>query len=146
MRICEIEGCDKEHHAKGLCKSHYNKPRRWRYKAASYAYSRKWRANNLDRARESERRSQLRRWYGLTFEQREQMWLAQDKTCTICKQLLDLDKVHIDHDHTCCPTKKTCGKCIRGLLCNNCNHLLGLAKDSKAILLAAVEYLDECAS
>jgi hypothetical protein len=39
----------------------------------------------------------------------------------------------VDHDHTCHPPKKTgqthcCKKCIRGLLCHDCNWMVGLAE------------------
>jgi hypothetical protein len=39
-------------------------------------------------------------------------------------------RICVDHDHACCPkqvkaTAKTCGKCIRGLLCFRCNTSLG---------------------
>jgi hypothetical protein len=28
----------------------------------------------------------------------------------------------VDHDHACCQKKnRSCGKCIRGLLCHTCN-------------------------
>ncbi len=34
----------------------------------------------------------------------------------------------VDHDHSCCPDKSACCKCIRGLLCADCNMMLGLAE------------------
>lgn len=34
----------------------------------------------------------------------------------------------VDHDHSCCPEKRACRKCIRGLLCADCNMMLGLAE------------------
>jgi len=47
----------------------------------------------------------------------------------------------LDHDHNCCPTQKTCGKCIRGLLCHNCNRGLGQFKDNTDIMYKAYKYL-----
>ena len=49
---------------------------------------------------------------------------------------------HIDHDHSCCPGKKSCGECVRGLLCSRCNPMLGMARDDKEILRSAVDYLE----
>jgi hypothetical protein len=48
---------------------------------------------------------------------------------------------HVDHDHSCCPGKRACGACIRGILCQRCNLLLGQAQDSIATLQSAIEYL-----
>lgn len=55
----------------------------------------------------------------------------------------------VDHDHTCCfeknasgSYKRTCGRCVRGLLCQPCNAGLGLWRDDKARLYAAIAYLD----
>jgi hypothetical protein len=37
--------------------------------------------------------------------------------------------VHIDHDHSCCRGKKSCGTCVRGLACGDCNTGVGLFGD-----------------
>jgi len=29
--------------------------------------------------------------------------------------------LHVDHDHNCCNGVKSCGKCVRGIICNRCN-------------------------
>lgn len=48
----------------------------------------------------------------------------------------------VDHDHTCCSGEKSCGACVRGVLCDK--HNTGIAKfdDDPEALLAAIEYLN----
>lgn len=76
----------------------------------------------------------LNYYYGLTPQQREALWLKQEKKCAICKKtLIEWRKSRVDHDHD---TKK-----VRGILCNDCNLLLGHAKDNVVILQAAIVYL-----
>ena len=48
----------------------------------------------------------------------------------------------IDHDHSCCPKEKSCGSCIRGLLCWKCNYALGLANDDPDRLRKMIDYLE----
>lgn len=48
----------------------------------------------------------------------------------------------IDHDHSCCPTYRSCGKCVRGILCVQCNTALGLLKDSTDRIYRLIEYLN----
>ncbi len=82
------------------------------------------------------------RKYGVTPEKFESMILAQGNSCAICVRPFT-STPHIDHDHACCPGASSCGRCVRGLLCSNCNTGLGLLKDSPAILTAAIRYLEE---
>jgi hypothetical protein len=67
---------------------------------------------------------------GITEEQFNQMLEAQGYACAICREPFGDQRICADHDHNCCPkvakqTAKTCGKCIRGLLCVPCNTNLG---------------------
>lgn len=80
--------------------------------------------------------------YRLTVERYGELLLSQGGVCAVCKKLPEGPKLlAVDHDHSCCPTLKTCGKCIRGLICQHCNHILGHAFDDLKILVAAVAYL-----
>lgn len=48
----------------------------------------------------------------------------------------------VDHDHNCCAGDKSCGRCVRSLLCNTCNLALGFVQDSIDHLQALIKYLE----
>ena len=71
---------------------------------------------------------------------REELLKSQGNFCAICKQEFTTTP-EIDHDHTCCPQKEMCRKCVRGLLCDVCNRGLGCFRDRVDLLESALAYL-----
>lgn len=51
-------------------------------------------------------------------------------------------RLDIDHDHTCCPKGRSCGKCTRGFLCRPHNVGLGMFGDDPEQLRAAADYIE----
>lgn len=60
--------------------------------------------------------------------------------CDVCGSF---ERLCIDHDHNCCPGVKTCGKCIRGILCKPCNEAEGKLKSDKNIIRALADYVEK---
>lgn len=73
-----------------------------------------------------------------------EMLKDQTNECAAChRPKEDGETFFVDHDHSCCPTNNdVCGKCVRGLVCRNCNTALGFVKDSKEHLQQLIDYLE----
>lgn len=85
--------------------------------------------------------------YGLQPGGIDAIIMRQDGRCAVCQTSLEgmglqYNSPHVDHDHSCCPGVRSCGKCVRGVLCKGCNVMLGAAKDNAEVLRAAVRYLE----
>jgi hypothetical protein len=65
--------------------------------------------------------------YRLTQEDFDRLLEIQGGACAMCHEPFGKGRqICIDHDHDCCNAeKRSCGKCIRGLLCLSCNTALG---------------------
>lgn len=109
---------------------------------------RKWRNNHPGgetaknrryRERHPERRldTALKRYYGISLEDKKAILSAQGGTCGNpgCGKVLDVMDRHtcVDHCHTT-------GK-VRGVLCRNCNVSLGQLEESAVRILGLVDYL-----
>jgi len=101
---------EKEHASK-RSKKHYLKNKE-RIKAQNYGYK-------------------LRRHYGLTIEDVQELKVKQENRCLGCGFTKPLC---VDHDHET-------GE-IRGLLCRQCNACIGLAKENVQVLKNLVSYLE----
>ena len=118
-----------------------NVEKRRKIQAAYYAKNKEkanrasaeWKKNNPQKNRES----QLKYKYGITTKQIMATMDKQNYRCAVCGGINNDSRkrvLGIDHCHAT-------GK-FRGMLCGNCNRMLGMAKDSPSILRAAVRYLE----
>ncbi|MFE2582007.1 endonuclease VII domain-containing protein [Streptomyces sp. NPDC059378] len=73
----------------------------------------------------------LRRKYGLSESDRDELIASQRGVCCIC---LSAPATHVDHCHNT-------GR-VRGVLCFNCNSGLGLLKDDPEAMYRAAAYLE----
>ena len=73
---------------------------------------------------DSGRRHWLAKAYGITTAQYEGLLREQGGVCGICGRPPRKNRLHVDHDHDCCPDRASCGECLRGLLCVSCNSKL----------------------
>lgn len=87
--------------------------------------------------KKSDRKVDLKRRYGISEKEYNQMYKLQNGKCALCDSgnIGRKGAVHfcVDHNH------KT-GE-VRGLLCHNCNVVLGKIKDSKNWLQRALKYI-----
>lgn len=86
-----------------------------------------------------DRNKNLLKLYGISLFQFDEMLSGQGGLCFICN--IASEKWIVDHDHACCPGKKTCGQCVRWILCYKCNAML--TQDDPKILRRAAELLEE---
>jgi len=78
----------------------------------------------------------IKKTYGITYEQYEELLEQQNHCCAICKSKVSssrTSRLFVDHCHNSLE--------VRGLLCSSCNHGLGLFKDSPTLLKRAINYL-----
>ena len=89
------------------------------------------------------RAQHLKAKYGISLDDYAIMLENQDGRCAICgtEDPGNSTYFHVDHDHDCCPSRYTCGQCIRGLLCHGCNNGIGRFMDNAQALRAAAAYI-----
>ena len=98
--------------------------------------------SNTVEFKQQRRTNQLKVLYNLTREQYDDLLSRQNNKCAIClSEFSDRRVPFVDHDHSCCKGNKSCGNCVRGLLCNLCNRALGYFQDNPATLDKAAAYI-----
>lgn len=146
MKICPRCGIDKPAHDYARDNSRFDGRQRIcrmcdnRKARAYYAANKEKKATYHRLMRGYKKYQRLKQKYNLSDVQFDEMLVAQDGNCAICGHK-DNRGLSVDHDHTCCPGRNSCGKCVRGLLCSRCNMGLGNLGDDIEILLKSVDYL-----
>jgi hypothetical protein len=137
-------------HARGLCSSCYIGLRyatNPEHKAKADAAAKAWRHANPERARAIKEKSRaktcpvkkkdywLRRKYGITVDDFEQLMAEQGGRCAICNQEPAEGKaLHVDHCHQ--------RGVVRGLLCAQCNWYMGKVDGDAGLLSRLVAYAE----
>ena len=142
-----MKTCPKCQTEKSLTEFHVRKSRGGqpasRCKSCSRDAQRAWRSKQIDYdkrryqiAKVETRERHLVRKYGVNLADYNAMLADQNGACAICGKAEVSEThgvLHVDHCHTT--------GAVRGLLCRNCNHVLGLMSDDAALLIRAAEYL-----
>lgn len=128
-RKCSVDQCNINHYAKTYCRVHYERFKRhgsvdvknevvieekeYVRNGSIVLYKRDW---------------NLKTYYKISIDEFNARAL---KGCEICGNKPERN-LHVDHDHKCCDGQISCGKCVRGIVCNRCN--VAIDKFDKGIL------------
>ena len=89
-------------------------------------------------SQERSRDNHLRRLYGFSEAEYNEMYLRQNGTCAICCKVPEVtgknSRLHVDHNHRT-------GK-VRGLLCYGCNIAMGFIGEDPEKLMKILDYLN----
>ncbi len=98
----------------------------------------RWRKNNPQRHKLHRFKTHLKKQFGLTLNQYEEMRKEQNYVCKICLKPDPIKRLSVDHCHEM--ESKGIMK-IRGLLCSSCNRAIGLLKESIERIEEVLKYL-----
>lgn len=151
---CSIEDCDRLARVRGWCGMHYkheylkgnvtrrNKGDRSRPRpcldCGTETYGVRCKSCNDFRRRNPDPR--FRKSHAFTLSEARALHRVQNGMCP-CGAPLRLNEAHVDHDHDCCPTEKSCGKCVRALTHANCNKGFGQFGDDPFRMARFASYM-----
>lgn len=146
-KFCIVPNCTQKHYSLNYCSSHYYRVLNTGQVSAEKPIKKliygkldcdvpfcknKHKSGRLCSAHDTTRRT-----YNLTQDNLIKMLSVP---CEVCGSE---DSLTIDHDHSCCNSRSSCGKCVRGTLCQHCNRSMGQAKDNSLILRNLADYIDK---
>lgn len=152
-RVCEKKKSSKyyrEHREGALKAAKVRREQAARVETPEIAAQRRKEARDGARRRraahpEKFRERDLRRVYNISFDRYNEMLMRQNGACICGFEFRDIRGARpcVDHDHTCCSGQKSCGRCVRGLLCSSCNKYLGFIEKKPGLILILTKYSEE---
>lgn len=144
---CNVDDCNKGFYANGYCRMHYERLRTQNrlhsittpyHPDKVYVSKHGYEIKALDL-----KKNMLWFRYKVTLERYEEMCA---NGCHICGDKPERS-LEIDHDHSCCDSAISCGRCVRGVLCGRCNVAVakfenGTIRDNYPLMSEIAEYLD----
>jgi hypothetical protein len=106
-------------------------------KSCYAAYYREYYKKDPERYKQKSRNQKNHRRHGISDDQYEALLAQHDGKCHLC---LKNKATVIDHDHSCC-NHRSCGKCVRGVLCSSCNTAIGMLKEDPEVIDRIKEYI-----
>lgn len=81
--------------------------------------------------------------YGVSPAKYQELFEAQGGVCFVCKHPeRERKSMSVDHDHACCVGRRSCGKCVRALLCSSCNSLEGKLAANLELVRQLLAYME----
>lgn len=99
-------------------------------------YLKEYRMKNIDYLKSKEKENHLKHKFKISLDEYNDMLNLQNFKCKICEVILDFNRkkfVCVDHCHET--------NIVRGILCRNCNLMLGFSLEDISTLEKGIEYI-----
>lgn len=105
---------------------------------------------STEEKRKSTKSASIKNRFSISIDEySEILFVKQNGMCALCdlnaptiEEMFTIRFWPVDHDHRCCPGRHSCGKCVRGVLCDGCNNILKALWEDMEWRTRALTYLD----
>ena len=117
---CSVEDCNRSHYALSYCRMHYA---RFKRRGTTEVKNQSIGEDNIYYFKG---KPFFRKEYVLKYVYNMEISEYETRAANGCELCGDKPErsLHVDHDHKCCNGPRSCGECVRGIVCNKCNKAI----------------------